>query len=46
LAAPFSNLTPLFAAALAAALLGEAPQGYHMLAFGLFVAGIASSARR
>jgi drug/metabolite transporter (DMT)-like permease len=46
LAALFSNLTPLFAAALSAALLGEAPQGYHMVAFGLIVAGIVASVRR
>jgi drug/metabolite transporter (DMT)-like permease len=46
LAALFSNLTPLFAAALYAALLGEAPRGYHMLTFGLIVAGIVTSARR
>jgi drug/metabolite transporter (DMT)-like permease len=46
LAALFSNLTPLFAAALSAALLGEAPQGYHMVAFALIVAGILVSVRR
>lgn len=46
LAALFSNLTPLFAAALSAALLGDAPQGYHVAAFGLIVAGIGVSARR
>lgn len=45
-AAFFSNLTPLFAALLSAALLGEAPQPYHGLAFALIVAGIAVSSRR
>ncbi len=46
LAAFFANLTPLFAALLSALLLGEAPHGYHMLAFALIVAGIGVSARR
>lgn len=47
LAAFFSNLTPVFAALLSAALLGEWPQWYHGAAFGLIVAGIVvSSARR
>jgi drug/metabolite transporter (DMT)-like permease len=41
-----ANLTPLFAALLSAALLGEWPQGYHVLAFVLIVAGIAVSTRR
>lgn len=45
-AAFFANLTPLFAATLSAALLGETPQPYHGLAFALIVAGIAVSARR
>jgi drug/metabolite transporter (DMT)-like permease len=45
-AAFFSNLTPLFAALLSAAVLGEAPQAYHGLAFLLIVAGIAVSSRR
>ncbi|MEW6703702.1 MAG: DMT family transporter [Pseudomonadota bacterium] len=45
-AAFFANLTPLFAALLSAALLGEAPQAYHGLAFALIVAGIAASTRR
>ncbi len=45
LAAFFANLTPLFAALLSALLLGEAPRGYHVLAFALIVAGIAVSAR-
>jgi drug/metabolite transporter (DMT)-like permease len=45
-AAFFSNLTPLFAALLSAALLGEVPKPYHALAFALIVAGIAASARR
>jgi drug/metabolite transporter (DMT)-like permease len=45
LAAFFANLTPLFAALLSALLLGEAPHGYHVLAFASIVAGIAVSAR-
>jgi drug/metabolite transporter (DMT)-like permease len=45
-AAFFSNLTPVFAAVLSAALLGEAPRAYHALAFALIVAGIVASARR
>ena len=46
LAAFFGNLTPLIAAVLSAALLGETPQGYHGVAFGLIVAGIVVSSRR
>ena len=42
----FSNLTPLFAALLSAAFLGELPDLYHALAFGLIVGGIVVSARR
>ena len=42
----FSNLTPLFAALLSAALLGEAPQLFHGAAFVLIVAGIVVSSRR
>lgn len=42
----FSNLTPLFAALLSAAFLGELPHLYHALAFGLIVGGIVVSARR
>ena len=45
-AAFFNNLTPVFAALLSAALLGDAPQGYHAVAFALIVAGIWVSARR
>jgi len=45
LAAFFNNLTPLFAAVLSAWLLGEAPQPFHALAFGLIVGGIVVSAR-
>jgi len=41
----FVNLTPLFAALLSAAFLGEPPQLYHLLAFALIVGGIAVSAR-
>ncbi len=47
LAAFFGNLTPVFAALMSAALLGEPPRWFHALAFALIVAGIVvSSARR
>jgi drug/metabolite transporter (DMT)-like permease len=42
----FMNLTPLFAALLSAAFLGEPPHLYHGLAFALIVGGIVVSARR
>jgi drug/metabolite transporter (DMT)-like permease len=42
----FTNLTPLFAAILSSAILGETPHLYHALAFALIVAGIVFSARR
>jgi drug/metabolite transporter (DMT)-like permease len=42
----FINLTPLFATLLSAAFLGEWPQPYHGLAFGLIVGGIVVSSRR
>ena len=42
----FSNLTPLFAAVLSAALLGEVPHLYHAIAFALIVGGIVVSSRR
>lgn len=42
----FVNLTPLFAALLSTLLLGEAPQWYHGVAFGLIVSGIVVSARK
>ena len=42
----FNNLTPLFAALMSAAFLGEAPQPYHALAFVLIVGGILVSSRR
>jgi drug/metabolite transporter (DMT)-like permease len=45
-AAFFSNLTPLFAALLSAAFLGELPQAYHGIAFLLIVGGIVVSSRR
>ena len=44
-AAFFGNLTPLFAALLGAAMLGEWPQAFHALAFALIVAGIGVSTR-
>ena len=42
----FANLTPLFAAVLSAAFLGELPHLYHALAFALIVGGIVVSSRR
>lgn len=43
----FVNLTPLFAAVLSAAVLGDMPKAYHAAAFALIVGGIVvSSARR
>jgi drug/metabolite transporter (DMT)-like permease len=45
-AAFFSNLTPLFAALMSAAFLGELPHLYHGLAFLLIVGGIVVSSRR
>ena len=41
----FANLTPLFAAILSAAFLGELPHLYHVAAFALIVGGIVVSAR-
>lgn len=42
----FSNLTPLFAAIMSSAFLGEPPHAYHGMAFLLIVGGIVLSARR
>ena len=42
----FANLTPLFAALMSTAMLGEAPHLYHGAAFALIVAGILVSSRR
>ena len=42
----FTNLTPLFAAMLSAAFLGELPHLYHGLAFLMIVGGIVVSSRR
>lgn len=42
----FSNLTPLFAALLSLAFLGETPKLYHAIAFMLIVGGIVVSSRR
>lgn len=42
----FSNLTPLFAALMSAAFLGDPPKAYHALAFILIAGGILVSARR
>ena len=44
-ASMFGNLTPLFAAVLSAAFLGEHPQAWHALAFALIVCGIWASSR-
>lgn len=40
-----NNLTPVFAALLSAALLGDPPRWFHGLAFALIVAGILVSSR-
>lgn len=45
IAAFMQNLTPLFAALLSAAMLGESPRPFHALAFVLIVGGIVISAR-
>ena len=42
----FANLTPLIAAVLSAAFLGELPRLYHAVAFLLIVGGIVVSSRR
>lgn len=42
----FSNLTPLFAAMMSSAFLGELPHLYHGAAFALIVGGIVFSSRR
>lgn len=42
----FGNLTPLFAALMSAALLGDPPRPYHALAFALIVGGIVVSSSR
>jgi drug/metabolite transporter (DMT)-like permease len=42
----FANLTPVFAAVLGAALLGEAPQLYHLFGLLLIIAGIHLAAQR
>jgi drug/metabolite transporter (DMT)-like permease len=46
LAGLFANLTPLFAAVLSAAFLGELPRWYHAVAFVLIASGIAVSSLR
>ncbi|HJV62053.1 MAG TPA: DMT family transporter [Albitalea sp.] len=46
LAAFFGNLTPVFAALMSAAALGEAPHWFHAVAFALIVGGILVSSRR
>ncbi len=42
----FNNLTPLFAALMSSAFLGEMPHVYHAAAFALIVSGIVLSSRR
>jgi drug/metabolite transporter (DMT)-like permease len=42
----FGNLTPLFAALLSSAVLGEPPHAYHAIAFALIGCGIVFSSRR
>ena len=42
----FANLTPLFAAIMSTFFLGDLPQIYHVVAFGLIVSGILVSSRR
>ena len=42
----FANLTPVFAAILSTAFIGELPRLYHGLAFALIVAGIVVSSRQ
>jgi drug/metabolite transporter (DMT)-like permease len=42
----FSNLTPLFAALMSSAFLGELPHLYHVAAFALIVGGIVISSQR
>ncbi len=42
----FSNFTPLSAAVMSAAFLGEPPQVHHAVAFGLIVSGIVVSSRK
>ena len=46
LAAFFGNLTPVFAALMSAAVLGESPRWFHAVAFALIVGGILVSSRR
>ena len=45
IAAFFANLTPVFAALLSAALLGEGPQWFHVAAFASIAAGIVVTSR-
>jgi drug/metabolite transporter (DMT)-like permease len=45
IAAFFSNLTPLFAALMSAAFLGDPPKFYHVMAFALIAGGIVVSSR-
>jgi drug/metabolite transporter (DMT)-like permease len=42
----FLNLTPLFAAMMSAAIVGEPPRAFHAAAFALIVAGIVLSQRQ
>jgi drug/metabolite transporter (DMT)-like permease len=46
IAAFFGNLTPVFAAMMSAAVLGDPPRWFHAAAFVLIAAGIVVSSRR
>jgi len=46
IAAFFANLTPVFAALMSAAMLGEGPHWYHVAAFALIAAGIVVTSSR
>ena len=45
-AAPFFHLMPVFGSAMAILLLGEQPQLFHLIGYGLVLAGIVIAARR
>ena len=42
----FGNLTPLFAAVMSAAFLGESPEVFHAVAFALIIGGIVVASRK
>jgi drug/metabolite transporter (DMT)-like permease len=45
-AGAFLHLVPLFGSVMAIALLGEMLKFYHLIGFGLIIAGVALAARR